>query len=152
MINKFRFGPTWKISPSPLSSSLYSTFKTLLANGFSIFFIKGKPVFSHSPRGLPKNPLGCPILCNWIFGNFILAEEPFGKSLPSFETCILVNNNLCGKLFSSLESLKVFRESFKITSVPLFIPDFTILSYELDNSTLKVLHWVILYCYYIKVK
>ena len=27
MINKFRFGQTWKIWPSPLSLSLYSTFK-----------------------------------------------------------------------------------------------------------------------------
>ena len=38
------------------------------------------------------------------FDNFILADELFGKALRSFETCALVNNNLCGKLFSSLES------------------------------------------------
>ena len=30
--------------------------KTLLADGFSIFFIKGKPVFSNGPKILPKNP------------------------------------------------------------------------------------------------
>ena len=38
-----------------------------------------------------------------FFDNFILAEESFAKVFLSFETCILVNN-LCGKLFSSLES------------------------------------------------
>ena len=66
--------------------------KTLLANGFSTFFI---PVFS-------------------------LALFP---ALQNLETRVLVNNNLCGKLFSPLESPSTFDESFKITSVPLFIPD-----------------------------
>ena len=35
--------------------------KTLLANGLSTFFVKGKSVFSKS---LPKNPTDCPILEN----------------------------------------------------------------------------------------
>ena len=30
--------------------------KTLLANGFSKFFVKHKPVFCNIPRNLPKNP------------------------------------------------------------------------------------------------
>ena len=78
--------------------------KALLANGLSTFFIKGNPVFSNGPKSLPKNPPDCPILCNWVFDNFILAEELFAKALPSFETCVLyVNNKLCRKLFSSLE-------------------------------------------------
>ena len=55
---------------------------------------------------------------------FILAEEPFEKALRSFETFVLVNNNLCGKLFSSLESPTTFDESFQVTSVPFFFPDF----------------------------
>ena len=38
--------------------------KTLLANGLSIFLIKGNPVFNNGPRILPKNPPDCPILCN----------------------------------------------------------------------------------------
>ena len=38
--------------------------KTLLANGFSTFFIQGKAVFSNGPRSLPKNPPNCPILGN----------------------------------------------------------------------------------------
>ena len=86
--------------------------KTLLANGLSTFPIKGNPVFSNGPKSLPKNPPDCPILCNWVFDNFILAEELFAKALRSFETCVLVNNNLCGKLFSSLESPTIFYERF----------------------------------------
>ena len=53
----------------------------------------------------------------------MLAEELFAKVLRSFETCILVNNNLYGKLFSSLESTTTFDEIFKISSVPFFITD-----------------------------
>ena len=33
----------------------------------------------------------------------MLAGELFAKALQSLETCVLVNNNLCGKLHSSLE-------------------------------------------------
>ena len=42
----------------------------------------------------------CTILDNWCFENFILADEPFGRALRIFETCVLVNNTLCGKLVS----------------------------------------------------
>ena len=62
------------------------------------------------------------------------------KALRSFETCVLVNNNLCRKLFSSLELPTIFKEIFKITLVPFFIPNFTF----------KVLYWVILYWHYIE--
>ena len=62
--------------------------------------------------------------------------------LPKFykrlETYVLVNKNLCQKLFSSLESLTTSDESFKVTSVPIFIPDFNSLSCELDKFTLKI--------------
>ena len=60
----------------------------LLANGLSTFPIKDNPVFSNGPKGLPKNPPVCPILYNWAFDNFILADELFAKALGSFETCI----------------------------------------------------------------
>ena len=33
--------------------------KTLLANGFTTFFIMDKPVISNGPKSLPKNDLGC---------------------------------------------------------------------------------------------
>ena len=51
------------------------------------------------PKRLPKNYPDCPVLCNWIFDNFILAEELLPKSLRNLKTCVLVNNNLRGKLF-----------------------------------------------------
>ena len=38
--------------------------KMLSANGVSVFFIKGNPVFSNGPKCLPTNPPDCPILCN----------------------------------------------------------------------------------------
>ena len=72
--------------------------------------MKGNPVFSNGPQGLPKNPPDCFILCNWVFNNFILADKPFAKALWSYETCVLINNNFCGKLFSSLESETTFEE------------------------------------------
>ena len=34
----------------------------------------------------------------------------------------------------------------------IFIPDFSLLNWELDNFTFKVLYWVILYLYYIYAK
>ena len=45
------------------------------------------------------------------------------KAFRSFETSVLVNNSFSGKLFSSLIS---FDESFKVTAVSFFIPDFNI--------------------------
>ena len=106
--------------------------KSLLANVLSTFLIKGKPVFSNGPKSLPNNYPDSPILRNWVFVYFILAEEPFAKALRSLKTFLLVNNNLCRKLFSSLESLttvdKIFFKTFslKVTSVIFCIPYFNL--------------------------
>ena len=51
------------------------------------------------------------------FDNFILAEQLFANAFPSFETCVLVNNNLCGKITSSLELPTILDERFKVTSL-----------------------------------
>ena len=59
--------------------------QTILTNALSMFFIKIKPVFSKDPKSLPKNPPDCPILCNWAFDNFILAEEPLQKLYEASE-------------------------------------------------------------------
>ena len=91
-----------------------------LANGLRTFPIKVNPVFSNSSKILPKNPPDCTILCNWVFDNFILADEPFSESLRSFETCTLVHNSWSGKLFSLLESQST-------------IPNFNLLSCQLDS-------------------
>ena len=73
--------------------------KTLLAsNSLSTCFIKGKPIFTNGPKILSKNHPDCPILCNSVFVNFILADETFAKALGSLETCVLVNNNLYEKI------------------------------------------------------
>ena len=98
--------------------------KRLLANGLSSFPIKSNPVFSDGTKILPKNPPDCPILCSWIFDDFILSEELFAKALGSLKTCVLVNNNLCGKWILSLKSSTTFDESFRVTSLPFFVPDF----------------------------
>ena len=49
---------------------------------------------------------------------------------------MLVNNNVCAKLVSSLELPVKFDEKFKVTLVPffiVFIADFNLLSCELEN-------------------
>ena len=69
------------------------------SSGLSTFFIKSNLVFSNGSKSLLKNPLDCSILCDWVFDNFILAEELSAKALRSFETCVLVNNSLCANHF-----------------------------------------------------
>ena len=70
----------------------------------------------------------------------IAADEPFSKALQVFETCVSVNNILCGKLVSSLEFPIKFHERFKVTSVPFFIPDFTLLRFELEYFKFNTLY------------
>ena len=82
--------------------------------------MKGTPVLSNGPQRLPRNPPGCPILCNSVFDNFILDKELFAKALQNNEICVLVNNNLWEKSFPALESPITFHESFKVTSVLFF--------------------------------
>ena len=81
-----------------------------------VFDSKGEP----NKDGIGMNPPHCSILGNWVFENFMLADEPFAKALQIFGTCVSVNNNLCGKLVLSLKFLIKFDERFKITSVPFF--------------------------------
>ena len=59
-----------------------------------------------------------------VFGNFIFADKLFAKALRSLKTCVLVNNNICGKLVSSLELPITFEEKFKVTSAPFFYSRF----------------------------
>ena len=63
----------------------------------------------------------------------MLVDEPFAKALQIFETCVLVNYNLCGKLVSSVEFPIKFDKRFKVTSVTFFVADFNLLSCELNN-------------------
>ena len=115
--------------------------KTPLANGWSTFPIKDNSVlvlkFSNGSKSIPKNPLDCRILCKKVFDNSILAEEWLAKALRSFETCVLVNGNPWGNLFSSLESPTTFNESFKV--MPEFPFLCQILIHHAENKT--ILHW-----------
>ena len=118
--------------------------KTLLTSVFSTFFVKGKSVFSNGLWNLPKNSRDCPILCNWVLDNFILADELFAKVLRSLETSVLVNNNLCGKLVSPIESSTTFDERFKVTFVPVFtgIPGITDIPEIQEPVFLILINWV----------
>ena len=91
----------WRIAASIVDAAAVNPngIKTLLASGLSTFFVKDNPVFSNGPKSLSKNPPDCPTLWNWVFDSFILARELFAKALQSFESCVLLNNNFCGKLF-----------------------------------------------------
>ena len=70
----------------------------------------------------------------------MLVEELLAKALRDLEICVLVDNNICRKLFAALEPPTTFDEIFKVTSVPCFISDFNLLSCELDNFTFKMLY------------
>ena len=71
-----------------------------LPNGLSTCFINSKRVFTNGPGSLPINSPSGALLDIWIFGNVILADEAFAKALKTLKTCVLVTNNLCGKLVS----------------------------------------------------
>ena len=61
-----------------------------MANGLSVFLVKGKPVFSTGP----KNPHYCTILYIWVLDNFVLGDALFAKALPCLETYFIPDFNL----------------------------------------------------------
>ena len=69
--------------------------------------------------------------------DFLLADKPFAKALRNLKICVLVKNNFCGKLVSSLEPPTTFDQSFKVTSVRFFIPDFNLLICKLYYSKIN---------------
>ena len=71
-----------------------------------------------------------------FFGNSILAGKLFAKALRNLSICLSANNNLCGKLFSLLESPIIFDNNLKFTSVEFFVAGFNWLSCKFDNFTL----------------
>ena len=89
----------WIAASAAAAAVYWNGITTISANSLSTLPIKGNPVFNDGPKSLPKNPHDRPNLWNWVFDNFVLVDEPFENALRSFETCVLVNNNLCGKLF-----------------------------------------------------
>ena len=83
--------------------------KALLVKSLIAFYINGNPVFSYWPRSLTRNLPDSAVLDSWVFDSLILAVKLFTKGLRIFETCILVNNDLCGKLVSLLCLMIVLR-------------------------------------------
>ena len=100
-------------------------------NGLITFFIDGNPVFNNGPRSLSRNRSDCIILVDWVFDSSASDDYLFEKALWRLETCLSVNNDLCGKLVSSLELPIIFDENLKTTSFSLFMADFNLLSCEL---------------------
>ena len=86
-----------------------------IPNGLITNSSKGNPDFSNDAENL-KNPTFY-ILVNCAFENVISADMWLAKALRIFATCLLVNNNLCGKLASSSELPIIFDDNFKTTSV-----------------------------------
>ena len=61
-----------------------------------------------------RPPPDCTILDNYVFENFILADEPFAKALRIFETCVLVNNTLSRNLVASLNLQSNLKKDLKL--------------------------------------
>ena len=79
---------------------------TFMKSFISLFVsVSPKPIiyFTTTPNGSSKRILSgkilesleCAISCSWVFYSLILAGDLFAKALQIFETCVLINNNLC---------------------------------------------------------
>ena len=79
-----------------LGSLLFNSFANEFFTEFAddIISLIGEPNILGGPKINPPNHT---ILDNWVFENFILADEPFAKALRIFETKVSVNSNLYGK-------------------------------------------------------
>ena len=64
----------------------------------------------------------------WAFDNYVLTDELFEKVSRGLRTYVSINNNYVEKFIPLSESLIPFDRRFKVASVPLFIPDFNLLS------------------------
>ena len=106
--------------------------------GLIIDFNKGNLDFNNAAKNLKNPPFY--ILVNCVFDNLISVHVWLAKALRRFATCLLVKNNLCGKLVSSSELPIIFDDNLKITLVSLFIADFNLLSCEFGNFTFKLLY------------
>ena len=76
---------------------------------YGVFDSIGEP----NMDGIGINPPDWFILDNWVFENFILANEPFAKALQIFETWVAINNNSCGNIDSLLEIPITFDKRFQ---------------------------------------
>ena len=70
----------------------------------------------------------------------ISVDKLSAKALQRFATCLLVTNNLCGKLVSSLELPIIFDDNLKTISVSFFIADFNF-SFYIDKNEI-IIHYI----------
>ena len=89
----------------------------------TIFFDKGTATFINGPDNLlnndPKNPPDWIILEIWALKSFKSVHKLLLKAFLSFVFCIAVNNNSCGKSFST-NIFKLWRQ-FLVFSVEYLI-------------------------------
>ena len=76
-----------------------------------------------------------------IIESVISVDDLLAKALQRFGTVVLVNNNLRGRLVSSLELPIAFDDSIKTVSVTFFIADFNLLTL-IWVGLLGALFWV----------
>ena len=98
MINEFKYGKTWKIWPSTLSLSLYSTFK----GSIRVFFHATVTVFREVSMlfGRPVYQFGCPksgakiILCKFCFFQLYFNKKNCEVAINDFTMHIITSKRL----------------------------------------------------------
>ena len=66
--------------PASAADAATDGIKTLLVNGLSTSFIKGKPIFNNGSKRLLRTIPNCTILDSFVFENSILARQYFAES------------------------------------------------------------------------
>ena len=103
----------------------------LLIKGVSTIFINGNSTFTNGPRSLPRNPSDSIVLDTWVFDNFMNLNVPFMRTLQRPATCLSVNNELCGKVVSSVPIISDANLIFM--PVACFAADFNLCIYVAGN-------------------
>ena len=102
----------WIAAPPVDTTVNPNDIKMLLANGFSTFLSKDKPVLNNGPETLPRNSPNYIIIDSWVFKNFTLFDEALPNPFQILQTCVSVNNNLCRKLVSSMKLPIIFDKRY----------------------------------------
>ena len=79
-----------------------------------------------------------------LIDNLISVDDLSAKAIRRLESCLLVNNNSCGKLILSSELPIIFDDNLKTNSASFFIAYFNLLRCRFDSFTFKLLHCIIL--------
>ena len=132
LIHKFYFAQS-NLLPMLLPLILMVSKCFQLMRDLSTFPNKANPTFSNGPQNLPKNLPHCPILCKWIFDNFILAEKLFSKALRSLESCVLVNDIYMENQSHHQNHQQHLMKVLKLLQYYFLFHNLHLLSYQLDS-------------------